>query len=282
MRNFLVLYLILGTFIISCRPFNQSDETQYVATIGKYKLKQSDISKLLPTGLDSLDSVRFVDNFKQQWLRQKLLVIRAEKTLTLDEMDMRKKLEEYRENLLIYRLEKRYIEQNLDTLIPSDLSLKYYESHKAKFKLSKPIVKAVIVQVPSYAADPDEIMRLLMSKDSNDFLSLESYCFRYATKYDDFNNDWVSFDVIERFFKDDFLQPKKFFQRNRYYQQLDSTNFRCVYLNQFMDVGDNAPYEYSKKNVSALILNERKQKLLRKLDSLTYDSAVKNGELKQE
>lgn len=277
MKKLLFINVVGLLLWLSCaHPTGTKNDTgdAYLAKVGRYTLSNDEVKQVLPHGLDSLDSVAFVNNFIHQWVRQKLLLAKAETLLSLNEKEMSRKMEEYRENLLIYRLEQKYIQEELDTLISEELSSSYYKEHIEKFKLSSPIVQAVIVKVPTYASEPEEIKRLLMSKDTNDFLSLESYCFRYATRYDDFNNEWVPFNVIERFFKDDFQQPKKFFQKSRYYEQLDSLNFRCVYLKKFMNTGEYAPYEYAKKRVNNWILNERKQKLLRDLDSLTYLKAV--------
>ncbi|MDC1106760.1 hypothetical protein OAT16_08630 [Prolixibacteraceae bacterium] len=277
------LFLIITCITILWLSCSRMDENEaksvYIAQVGKYKLSEKMVFDGMPEGLDSLDRVVYFENYKQQWMRQKLLVARAESLLTVDEREMRRKIEEYRENLLIYSLEQKYISERLDTMVSEELSMYYYMKHKDKFKLSTPIVKAVIVQVPTYASESEEIKRLLMSKDTNDFLSLESYCFRYATRYDDFEDEWIPFHVIERFFKDDFQQPKRFFLRNRYYEQKDSLNFRCVYLKQFMDAGANAPYEYSSKRVDNWILNERKRELLRELDSLIYHETIQYDSL---
>ncbi|QZT36612.1 hypothetical protein K5X82_15375 [Halosquirtibacter xylanolyticus] len=281
MNKLFLLNICIAVLWLSCVRVEQNENnTALIAEVGRYKLTEEMVLQWLPEGLDSLDRAAFIANYKQQWVRQKLLVSKAESTLTVDEMEMSRKMEEYRENLLIYRLEQKYISEHLDTLVPVNLSKSYYEKHMDKFKLPTAIVKAVVVQVPTYASEPEEIKRLLMSKDTNDFLSLESYCFRYATRYDDFEDEWIPFHMVERFFKDDFQQPKRFFLRNRYYEQKDSLNFRCVYLKQFMDAGAFAPYEYSRKRVENWILNERKRNLLRELDSLTYKEAMHDDRIK--
>jgi len=44
--------------------------------------------------------------------------------------------------------------------------------------------------------DLNKIRILARSNDHNDFQQLESYCYQFAEKFDDFNEEWVPMDKL--------------------------------------------------------------------------------------
>ena len=63
------------------------------------------------------------------------------------ENEMEKKIEDYRNQLLVFELEKAYISQRLDTAVADTSIRHYYERNKGQFKQSETLVRFILFKV---------------------------------------------------------------------------------------------------------------------------------------
>ena len=61
-----------------------------------------------------------VEQYVNNWAIQHLLLKKAESELSKSDRDVQQELEDYKNSLLVYRFEKYFIEQRLDTLITEE------------------------------------------------------------------------------------------------------------------------------------------------------------------
>ena len=114
---FPLLFLLLT---LSCSLFNSKDESggeKPLAKVYEKYLYPSDIEALGIDWTSGEDSIRFVAEFIENWIRQNLILEYAEKNLPADKLDLEKQVREYRESLIIYNYEREYMDQHLDTSI---------------------------------------------------------------------------------------------------------------------------------------------------------------------
>ena len=87
---------------------------------------------------------------------------------------MSKELDAYRQSLLRYRFEQRYIAERLDTSVTDKEVEDYYDSHKDNFKLERPVLKARFMKIAKASPNLQKIRKLMSSEDVGIFLQSET------------------------------------------------------------------------------------------------------------
>ena len=182
------LFLLAG-----CTNNHKQAKRIAVAEVGKVILYYDEIPKLIQHGVNDADSAALVKNYITKWAKRQLLLQKAENNLSPElKEEISKQLEETRSNLVIYQYQRQMILEKLDTVL-TDLELEnYYAANENSFILSSNIVKALFIKLPLETPDLNKIKLLARSNDQNDLQQLESYCYQFAEKFDDFNEEWVS------------------------------------------------------------------------------------------
>ena len=74
-------------------------------------------------------------DFIEKWVRNQLLLNKAEINLTDEEKNVEQQIENYRSSLLIYAYEQSYLRQNLDTVVTDKEIEDYYKENQSNFIL---------------------------------------------------------------------------------------------------------------------------------------------------
>jgi hypothetical protein len=94
----------------------------------------SDLEDLV-AGQSETDSLKIVSAYTESWVKKKLLLEKAKEYVATDDAAIEKKVEAYRESLLLYEYEKELIRQKLDNAIKEEDIVVYYEKNKSNFSL---------------------------------------------------------------------------------------------------------------------------------------------------
>ena len=137
-------------------------------------IKHSDIQDMIVEGIIISHSLTIVQN--QYWVRKQLLLDQAEKTLTPDEKDFSKQLEEYRNSLVIYEFESSIISQKLDTVVSLKEIQTYYDQNMQNFELKENIIKADYVQILDDQKQLPRLKKLWQNHDIRSKTEYEKYC----------------------------------------------------------------------------------------------------------
>ena len=123
-----------------------SDST--LARAAGNELRLSDVQSVVPQGLTGRDSAAFLRVYVDRWVRKQLMLQEAELLFSSSEEDIDRMVEEYRQALLIRRLDRHYVDRNVDTVFTDSAITAYYEAHKADFRSDRTLVKGRILQFP--------------------------------------------------------------------------------------------------------------------------------------
>jgi hypothetical protein len=123
---------------------------------------------------------------------------RAEQSLTEEQMDFERQIEEYHRSLLIYSYKQLWVQQKLDTIIPESEMLSYYEENTSNFLLTEDVIKGTFVKVPLSAPRLNELRSWSWNNREEDLEEMEKYCLSYAEKFSNFSDTWVYFSTIKR------------------------------------------------------------------------------------
>src|SRR5690606_6873407 len=105
----------------------------------------------IPSGANKEDSLLIANNFIQKWIKENLILQKAELNLKASQKDFQKQLEEYRNALVVYTYEEELINQLLDTNVSAQEIKSYYEQNQHNFDLKNDIVKVRYIKVAKKA-----------------------------------------------------------------------------------------------------------------------------------
>jgi hypothetical protein len=269
----LCCFLLFSTALISCTNTTSDSKNKPVARVLDHYLYQSDLAGVVPSGISAADSSTITSDFIEKWVRNQLMLNKAELNLTDQEKNVEQQIDNYRSSLLIFAYEESYLRQNLDTVISDKEVEEYYNENKVSFILGNSLMKGLFIKLPASSPQLYKVRQWIRSDDPQSIKNLEGYCFKFATVYDDFNNDWVKLDDLlglmptgSRLLESSILSLK-------FYETFDNTHVYFLGAKEIMASGTITPLQIVKKDISNILINKRKIKLINELESSIYSDA---------
>ena len=272
MRKALLIITFLAA-ISSCRLYDRLFKGDVVARAGRDVLYESDVEALNITGFSAEDSARIVERYIMSWAKNRLLLDMAESQLSKADRDVEAQLEEYRQQLLVYRYEQKYVEQRLDTVVSEQEYLDFYEANPASFTTHVPLMKGRYIKMSDNSPNLNPVKSLYRSRIEEDMDRLEQLCYTSAEKYY-FFEDWVGLDAVVEGTGLDVQELARVLE-NRSYLEKDFLGYTyLISVDDYVPAGSLAPYEYCRERIRSHILNRRKQALVTSLERNLLNDAI--------
>jgi HEPN domain-containing protein len=197
--------------------------------------------------------------------------------------DLRNEIEEQlqstRVNLVVYEYQRMMMLQKMDTVITQEELENYYKSNENSFMLTSNIVKALFIKLPVETPNISKIKSLARSNNQKDFQELESICYQFAEKFDDFNEEWITMDRLSLELNEDISNQENFLKKTTFYETGDSSSVYLIAINDYRLRGSLSPFEYVKEDIKRIIWNNRRIKFIQDLENGIYDEALKENSL---
>ncbi|HTF03069.1 MAG TPA: peptidyl-prolyl cis-trans isomerase [Bacteroidia bacterium] len=270
-------------FVIACDrqvATEEGDKGKVIASVYAYTLYESDLVGVIPEGLTAEDSTRRAENFINSWVREMLLLSKAENNLPPSDAELEKKLRDYRNSLVIYAYETELVHQKLDTIVSDQEIETYYNEHPNDFQLRDNIVKVIYVKIDKKAPNVPKLKNLVKSEKPQDREELDKYCHQFATNYYLDDNSWLLFDDLLKEVPIQTYNRELFLQNNRFVEVADSTHMYFLNIKGFMTRNSQSPLSFEKDNIRNIIINKRKLELIDKMHDDLYKEAVDNNSIK--
>jgi len=279
LRITISIFLIL---VVSCNTTVREPDRTAVASAGERTLYLDQIPPgLVVNGMNETDSISAVQSFIRQWSRKELLALRAEENLTPEyKAEVNRQLNEMRNNLLIYQYQQQMIIQKLDTMVTDNEVQDYYVSNLSTFTLTSNLVRALFIKVPATMPDIEKIRQLYRSSDPEEMNTLEDLCYQYALRYDDYDDEWIPFTQLLLEVPLESANQEQWLARNSAVELKDDQFVYFVAIREYKLRNSVAPFEYIRGQVKTIILNNRRNDFLQKLEDGIYNEAVRNSTLK--
>lgn len=262
----------------ACR--HDVEQTPLVARVYDHELRKADLDGLVGRGVSAEDSMAIVDNYVDQWVRQMVILSKAEKNV---KDDFSRQLGEYRNSLLIYAYEQQILNQLLDTVVTEAQIADYYNGHQEQFQLKNSIVKVAYVVAPKKTA-VDPKLRTLVNKNiflDEDVMDLELLASRHGFQgYYDVNS-WMPFYSLQSVVPIVTYNENLFLRQNRSIVISDDSLTYYVRIIDYKMSDEVSPLELQHDNIQAIILNHRKIETLSKLQADLLSEAEKGGQVKR-
>lgn len=278
-KTFILLLII--TLAAGCKHNNKAPKRIPVAEIGKVILYYDEMPKLIQRGVNEPDSAAIIQNYINKWAKRQLLLQKAEENLSPElKNEINLQLKETRENLVIYQYQKQMMLEKMDTTLTDAELENYYTTNEKSFVLTSNIVKALFIKLPVETPDLNRIKLLARSNDQKDLQQLESICYQFAEKFDDFNEEWVPMDRLSIELHQDIENEENFLKRNTFFETSDSVSVYLVSIRDYRLRSTIAPFEYVKTDIQRIIWNTRRFEFIQSLENGIYNEALKENSFK--
>jgi len=240
-----------------------------------------DVRSVVPQGLTGDDSAAFMRVYVDRWVVKQLKLQEAGTLFSSSAADIDKMVEEYRQALLIRKLDQHYVDRSIDTVFTADEIAAYYNAHKADFKLDRTIVKGRIVRFAEGYRQAAKLKTLMASKTEAQQQDFRDICEKNGFTVSDFRDQWVDFT--------DFLNYLPTPRSQSYDPLLASTAVQEMrdshshYYFQIEDVrreGEPIPPERLRGTIRRILFNQRQGEIIRRHEEELCARAAENGEVK--
>lgn len=272
----LLLFSLSGCDYFRKKTPEQKEDA--VARVHDKYLYKSDISGIVPRGTSREDSIMAVNNYINNWVRQQLVLHRAEQNLDDEKKDVEEKLTEYRNSLITYIYESELIRQKLDTVVSDQEIEKYYQENQANFELKDNIVKVLYLRVKKDAPKLKKVKEWYKSQNAKDRASLEEYCYQYGSDFHLNDETWLPFDDLLKKVPIQTYDKETFLRNNNYIELEDSTDLYLVNIRDRKIRESLSPLSFVRDDIRVLIINRRKLDLIREMEKSTYEEALEKNE----
>jgi hypothetical protein len=268
-----VYCLIFALMLLGCARQDLKNAEKPLARVLDQYLYRTDLAAVIPHGMSADDSTAIVRDFVEKWVRNQLILNKAELNLTDDEKNVEQQIESYRSSLLIYAYEQSYLRQNLDTVVTDKEVKDYYRENQSNFILNGALMKGLFLKIPVSAPEVYKVRMWYRSENPENIKSLEGYCFKYASVFDHFNDGWVKLNEILPMIPAVSGNSEPVVLSRRYIEAQDTAYYYFLSAKEIVASGTVSPLEIVKNDIHSIILNKRKLKLINELESSIYSDA---------
>lgn len=279
MKQLALLAIILLSF--SCKKSVNTDLSKpYVAKVGNHILTVEEYHSLLPNTLNIQDSLILSENIISTWVKESLMYDLAKSNLHNEE-EINQLVENYKRSLITYQYQDRLIKEKMSGEISEKEMKEFYDENADKFKVETTLIKGLFLKIPKDAPEINKIKEWYKSPSIKNIEKIEKYSFQNAVNYDYFYDRWVILDEVMRLFPGDLAQNLPSLIQQKQVEMQDSTYFYLLNINEARFAGEKEPYEFAKKNVKDVLINQKRLDFLRNFENDLYQTAVQKGLVKR-
>ncbi len=275
--KYILVCVVLG--FVSCRGgAPASEESDFVAKVGDKTLTISQISAITPKNYHGEDSVAFVQLNVDKWVRNQVKLREAERQFATSQTDVEARVEEYRQSLLMKRLDEQYLSSTIDTVFTADELAQYYQTHIENFRLNSNILKGDYLRTPKSVTNGATLSKLMESDSDSKHKDLLSLCEKNNYTYVSLSEEWVDAnELLDNLPLTRGAELSKVLSK-RGVTHLSDENYNYYYkIVDHRAVGDVAPQEWVESTIRQILITERGQALIKERDQSLYDVAVSEG-----
>lgn len=256
-----------------------SDTT--LARVGGKQLQLRDVKSVVPPGVTGEDSVALVNVYVDRWVRKQLKLKEAEILFSSSEKDIDQMVEEYRQALLIRKLDQQYVDRSVDTTFTDDEIITYYNNHKNDFRLDRTIVKGRIVRFGGEYRQAAKLKTLLAARGEQQRKDFRDICEKNNFTVTDFGDQWADFSEFLGFLPTVQSQNYDPILASTAVQEMRDNNSHYYFqIDAVRREGEPIPPERLRTTIRRILFNQRQGEIIRQHEEELYTRAVENGEVK--
>jgi len=254
------------------------EEKDVVARVHDKHLYYTDLEGIIPDGTSYEDSITLTNSFIDNWIRQKLVIHKAEQNLSKNQKIVDKQLESYRNSLIVFTYEKELIRQKLDTSVSNQEIKAYYDNNQKNFELKENIIKFEYLKLSTKSPKLNKVQNWFRYGTKEKKEKLKEYCYQYAINFSLEDTSWYFLDEISQEIPFDEYHKNRIINNRKFFEISDSSSVYLIKINDVRIKDSISPLAMQKSNIKSIIINKRKLKLIKDMQQNVYNSALKNNE----
>lgn len=264
--------------IQSCNLFNSDEEDREpVARAYDRYLYADELAQNIPNSLSDEDSTVMAHSLIKNWIEKQILVYQAESNLPGEKKNVEKKLEEYRNDLLIYTYQNELLNQKLDTTVTEAEIKTYYQNNKKNFQLKDYIIKVYYVKVDTNAPRVDELKSNILADDTESLRKVEDYCYQFAHNFYLDENKWLYLDDILKEIPVEDYNREKFLRKNKIFELEHAQYKHILRVLNYRLKDSTSPLSLEHDKIKSIILNQRKVEFIKNLKGDLFAEAERKN-----
>ncbi|MEG1405876.1 MAG: hypothetical protein RSC34_04615, partial [Alistipes sp.] len=164
-----------------------------LARVGRTELSLRDVESVVPAGATGDDSAAFVALYVDRWIKKQLKLREAERHFSSSAEDIDRMVEEYRQTLLIRKLDQFYVDRSIDTAFSDKEINAYYKEHQTDFRLDRTIVHGRILRFNDSYRQAQKLFSMMSSTSTEQQRNFRDICVKNNFQLTDFTDVWVDF-----------------------------------------------------------------------------------------
>ncbi|HON51947.1 MAG TPA: hypothetical protein P5243_02280 [Bacteroidales bacterium] len=265
-KGFLILILI-----VSCNRNKNTDDQLLLAEVGEHTLYKKEVLESLPKNISSQDSIAFIKNYTDAWVRNKLLYEKAISNIHDKDGTIEGQVARFREQLYITAYEQLFSNQKLDTIIPQNQIDEYYSNHKQEYILNVDVVKPIFAVIPKQKLTT-KIKKYFYSKDIDEFDIFKDFVYENSQKFY-LGKDWVVLEQLKQEVPVELISNANIFDSKGIILE-DSQYAYCIKITEYVKAGNPKPKEMAYEEIATILLHKRKIELLKSMRNKLYQDAL--------
>lgn len=276
MKRFLIPILL-----VLCLASCHQKRDRVVAQVYNHKLYLSEVLDNMPSGLSPEDSVSLVKEYIDTWVKEKLVLYAAERNLSVREKNFDKKMEDYRNSLLINAYYDKLVSDTTSFNISQEELDAFTNDFGKRYTVDKDIVKLNYVKLAAKSALTDKVRDILFDEEKRTsekelLVKLLGDSIEYMVD----DKTWLYLDDIQAevpFVVDD----KQLLSGPQY---VDKTVSGYRYLMVILEHKDRRTMNETQDERAAakmMLVNQRKRQFIEDHVNQLYEKALKDGSIIQ-
>lgn len=272
------LLLITIAVFPGCRNNREKPASEDILlSHGDSVLLLHDVTDRIPIGISASDSAELFKKIVAGWIEDMVLTDMA-KSMLPDYREIQRQADAYRNRLIVMSY-LNMMRAKTDSYISEDSIRKFYETYKTEMLTERPLVKGLLVKVPSNVSGLSEIKRCLFTATDESLDELERNWATDAVRYDYFKNTWVDWQVIAEQIPYKFFDPDAFLSSTKNFETTNGSSVYLLHISEYLPTGSEMPYEFSSSRIRALLEKAKMKKYEEDLVSALVKRAIDEEKL---
>lgn len=274
MKNVIIFLLLASTS--SCSWFKKKPDidADVIARVNEEYLYASDLQSLTK-GLKGQDSIDVLKGYAENWVRKKMLLQKAIENIPEDDIGIVKKVEDYRETLLLYEYEKALINQKLDTAIKQQELNKWYEQMKGDFPLTGNVYQVSFIKLKKDVPNLGDARKwIIKPKDEEDLHKLEGYCKEFASSYVLDGGIWYEEENVIKNFPVTAADVNSLNNSKTFKEYKTDEGSWFIKIGGVLKKDEPSPLEFVREKIVKAIIEKRRIQLIERVYNKIYQDGV--------
>jgi hypothetical protein len=272
-----IFSFVLMTFS-SCQESVEKKDSTVLAQIGSSTLYLEDLTVLFGKGLKTSDLN--VKIFIHNWVRNEVVLQHGAEELLPDEKDFSKELKQYENSLLRYKIESKYLDDNIDTVVSRKEMEEYYNLNAANFELKENYVKVRVLKMKGDFSEVSKRKAMINYSDSVGKRLYSSWVNEHQLFSVTHDSSWVKWDHVKEIVPIKPYSDEYFLTNNSYRELWAEKDLWVIKITDFQLKDNKSPFEMVESRIKSILINKRKMYLIKEMEKEMYNKAIKNGEIK--